>query len=372
MTAGPPDGTRLLDEPRFGAGSSGNGVNPARRAGRFLRRFEQAMAWIEALVALVAAVLGLLVPRLGGSDPGLPGPIGFASETVTAMWLQGGALSLLTAGAALCRRQRWPAAVLAATAAVILLPELSSWARVVATAPRDAEVLRIAEMNLAEQNLEDPGMPAALRDLDADVLVLTEYTPSWACRLEPHFTGAYPHRWVATPPERPGYNQDGLRVAVWSRLPGAGAVEPRYLGGTNAQLRVPLTWQGRTFALFAVHPWKPYGFRVFARSWRDRRELLDWIRAETLPLVVAGDCNATPRSAFLLRLRGHGLSLASEEVCGCAPVTWPMDPGSCPLLGVAIDHVLHGKEFQALSFRCGMRTRSDHAPVVAGLTWRGG
>jgi endonuclease/exonuclease/phosphatase (EEP) superfamily protein YafD len=328
------------------------------------------MVWVAALVAMLAVVLGLLVPCLGGSDPGLPGPIGFASETVTAMWLQGGVLSLGVAGVALWRRQGWPAALLGATATVILLPELWSWAGASVPALRDGEVLRIAEMNLAEQDLDDPAMPSCLRDLDADVLVLTEFTPSWARRLEPHFTGAYPHRWLAAAPERPGYNQDGLHVAVWSRLPAAGAVEPRYLGGTNAQLRVPLKWHGRTFALFAVHPWKPYGYRVFARAWRDRRELLDWIRAETLPIVVAGDCNATPRSAFVLRLRECGLTLASETVCGRAPVTWPMDPGSCPLLGVAIDHVLYGKDLTATAFRRGMRTNSDHAPVVADLVWR--
>jgi endonuclease/exonuclease/phosphatase (EEP) superfamily protein YafD len=368
MTAGAADRTERIDTPRSGAGTSGNGVNRARPASRFLLRVEQAMAWIAALVAMLAAVLGLLVPRLGGSDPGLPGLIGFASETVTAMWLQGGALSLLAAGAALWRHQRWPAAVLAAVAAVILLPELRWWLLPPSAPAGEGDVLRVATMNLAEQNLDDPGMPDCLRDLDADVLVLTEYTWLWAEQLESHLAGLYPHHWVAAAKEPPGYIQ--THISVWSRLPAAGEAEVRPLGGINAQLRVPLVFRGHTFALYGIHPWKPYGYRVFARAWRERRELLAWTSAETLPVVVAGDCNATPRSAFLLRLREQGLTLASEEVCGRAPVTWPMDQGSCPLLGVAIDHVLHGKEFQALSFRCGMRTRSDHVGVVAGLVWR--
>src|SRR5690606_15213180 len=132
------------------------------------------------------------------------------------------------------------------------------------------------------------------------------------------------HRFVASAPGLSGMDEKALRVAIWSRLPPDGEPEQRDLGGVNAQLRVPLRWAGRSFAMYAVHPWKPFGYRSYGRAWRERRALLDWLRGETLPAVVAGDFNAPPGSALLLRLRQAGLSDAGAAVCGRAPGTWPM------------------------------------------------
>ena len=82
------------------------------------------------------------------------------------------------------------------------------------------------------------------------------------------------------------------------------------------------------------------------------------------------DCNASPRSPFLVRLRECGLTIAAEEVLGSAPVTWPMHPAARAPLRIAIDHVLHGPAFRAVGFRRGVATGSDHAPVLAELVCR--
>jgi endonuclease/exonuclease/phosphatase (EEP) superfamily protein YafD len=337
---------------------------------RHLRTIEFAAAWVAVAVAWCAAALGLVGPLLGGPGPGLPGPIGFASETVAAMWFQGGVLAAIVAVAAALRRLWRPAAALAPVVLVTLGPEL--WARAWSPARglrADSPALRIATVNLQAENDEDPFMVESLRRIDADVLVLPEFTPSWAERLEPSFSGDYPHRWLAAPRVREGWRTEGLRLAVWSRVPAAGPHEVLDLREW-VQLRVPLRWRDRDFVLYGVHLRKPFPYGLHASAWRDRQVLLDRLRAERLPIVVAGDFNAPPRSAFVRRLRGLALTSAAEAVCGSAPATWPMHPWRLAPFRVAIDHVLCGDAFEAVGFGLGMTTGSDHAPVFAELAWR--
>jgi endonuclease/exonuclease/phosphatase (EEP) superfamily protein YafD len=329
------------------------------------RRLEIAAAWLAATLACGAALVALGGPHLGGSAPGIEGWPGFLIEVLTAVWVHTGELSAVVMTVALMRRLWWPAIPLAVVALWALLPEY--WPRSLPPAegvPR----LRIATANLCADNADYQAMEASLRELDADVLVLPEFTPDWAVHLGHWFTGDYPHRWVAELPHREGYADYGLRIAVWSRIPGAGDFEVRHL--PHPQARVTLRFGERTFALYAVHPWPPVNRRQYDWILGERQQLLDWIRAEKLPTVVAGDCNAAPRSPFILRLRECGLSLASESVLGSAPVTWPMNDATWAPLRIAIDHVLHGSAFKALGFRRGLQNGSDHAPVLAELVWR--
>jgi len=337
----------------------------------FKHTLEIVAAWVAVGVALCAGVLGLVGPLLGGLSPGLQGSVGFVSETVAAMLLPGGLLTAVVAVATLLRRLWWPGAALATIALIILVPEL--WMSLQGSAgrsPGDSRALRVAAVNLATENDEDSLMEGALREIDADVLVLSEFTSSWASRLEEWFAGDYPHRWQAAAPDRPGYYVEGLRLAIWSRIPAVGDHEVLSLSGCSPQIRVPLHWRGRAFALYGIHPWKPYPLGLYHVAWRDRQKILEWVRRERLPTVVAGDFNAPPGSAFIQRLRLLGLANASESVCGRAPVTWPMHPFMFAPIRVAIAHVMHSEELVAVGFRRGMATNSDHAPVLAELAWQ--
>lgn len=334
--------------------------------GSIWRRLETALFVAAAIVACSAYLCGLIGPALGGQAPGLPGPAGFATELIAAMWMQGAVLTALVAIAALLRRRRRSGLLMTAVTLLMLAPEFVSWAGAPSLQATARRGLRIATANLAEQNLHDPGMAASLRNLDADVLVLCEYTRSWQQRLQSLQSG-YAHRWLAAGPERADVQTDGLRLAVWSRLPAVAEPEVLLLDSDNAQMRLQLQFEQRVFTLFAIHPAKPYPYGVFARSFRQHAQLLDWIQGERGPTVVAGDCNASPRSAFMRRLRQLGLANVSEAVCGRAPITWPMQP---TIFGVAIDHVLCSDTFTPCGFRRAPPTNSDHAAIVAELQWR--
>jgi endonuclease/exonuclease/phosphatase (EEP) superfamily protein YafD len=328
------------------------------------RKLEIAAAWLAAALAWCGALFAIGGPHLGGTAPGLEGWPGFLIEVATAMWVHIGELSAIVTFVTLLRRLWWPAAAHGVIALLALVPEY--WPRSVPVA--DAPRLRVAAVNLCADNADLPAMAASLRELDADVLVLPEFTTLWAGHLEQWFASDYQHRWVADLPQLEGYDDYGLRIAVWSRIPGAGEFEVRHL--PHPQARVTLRFRDRTFALYAIHPWPPANRRQYDSILRERQQLLEWIRAEKLPTIVAGDCNAAPRSPFILRLRECGLALASESVLGSAPTTWPMNDAARAPLRIAIDHVLYSSAFTALGFRRGLPNGSDHAPVLAELAWR--
>ncbi|MEM7205592.1 MAG: endonuclease/exonuclease/phosphatase family protein [Planctomycetota bacterium] len=338
---------------------------PSTPANR-LRRFERAATWSVAILAAAAGLLAQWVPDLAVAAPG---PIGFAAEALASMWRPVSALVAALALGAWTRRHRGPAAVLAAAALLTAGPQL--WALVPTPGPPAATgpTLRLASVNLCAEHPADPQMAPALLQLDADVLVLLEVTRAWQARLEPVLGAMYPHRWLAAAPPEPGVSTDGLRVAVWSRLPAAGAVEARHLMQRNSQIRVPLRWRDRTFALYGIHLWKPFPYSLWRSCWRQRRELLAWLDDETLPMVVAGDFNATPRSSFVAALRERALGHAAEQVRGSAPVTWPTTPWWRLPVRVPIDHVMCSAELRPVAFDRGPANGSDHWPVVVELTW---
>lgn len=307
----------------------------------------------------------LVMRQLGGDEPGLSTWPGFAAETLLALAAPlGVAVVAFALGCALCGRGRVALAALP-IAALALWHELQ-WRGSVDVAA-DAPRLRVATVNLGEQFEPNPAMIDVLRRLDADVVVLPEFTRAWARCLEPGFVGDYPHRFLGDA-ARADVPYEGFRLAVWSRLSPAGAPEYRHFAGINSHVRVPLRHGARSFALYGVHPRKPFPFGVYHGAFRDRCELLAWLRQETLPCVVAGDFNATPRSALFVRLRALGLRNASEAALGRAPTTWPMDR-SYPAV-VAIDHVVSSDALVATAVRVLAAPPSDHAALLAELAWR--
>ena len=325
-------------------------------------------AWTLLTVLLWCTMLpGGIAPWLGGASPGLGNAFGFACETVAALWLPFGFMALLLLLATMGRRLFHHTLALAPLAFFPFIHAIGFGPT--PAPPTDAPTLRVASMNLAYQNEDATGGIASLRALDADVLVLTEFTPTWEAALAT-VAADFPHRWVATPPPEDDRWLAPWRIAAWSRLPADAPPETLLLDGFNAQLRVALQWQGRTLWLHAVHPLPPVPWGSYRHAHRERCQLIDWIRASPRPALVVGDLNATPRSAFLQSLRTLGFANASTRVLGYSPGTWPMDCSLATPFRIAIDHVLFDDAFAAHAFRLGEPGGSDHAPIVAELSWR--
>jgi endonuclease/exonuclease/phosphatase (EEP) superfamily protein YafD len=341
------------------------------RSGR-LARLRAAGWWLLAGGAAAIVAIGLLAPSLGAPDPGLPGRFGYWAETVVALWRPLGVGAAVLAIAARCCGRRRPALVFVVLAGLVLWPEL--WSLL----PRglrggsgagDGPPLRIATVNLDEFGEDEAAMVTGLRQLECDVLVLIEFTPRWERVLTAQSVGDLVHRVIGEPGVVDGAGTDGLRVAIWSRLPFAGEPETRRLRGINAQLRAPIAWRGRTFWVHAVHPLPPRSGQYLG-VFEERRQLLDWLRTSPRPAIVAGDLNAAPRGALRARLHDLGLRSAGDDVHGQSPGTWPMDRAWAAPFRLAIDQILVDDAFVVDGCELGPPNGSDHAPLLATVRWR--
>ena len=206
-------------------------------------------------------------------------------------------------------------------------------------------------VNLNYRNNDHATMVDYLRNSEADMLVLSEYSPAWHRALE----GAldeYPHRLLHL-------REMAFGMAIYSRVP---FEETAWLdlgapGSDNLSVRVELA--GRTVELFAVHLYPPMSAQQAA--WRKTQldDIAGILRATPYPRIVVGDLNLTPFSPlFGDLLRDTGL-LDARRRQGLH-VTWP----SAPLpLWIPIDHCLADVSAGVTWVRTGPNLGSDHYPL---------
>lgn len=342
------------------------GANSAAppKPGLFRRLDRRAPELLLTLAWLVVGFAALRWQPLGTEDqlPSVPTLLlGLACEIIQSTWLPGAALMVLLAVWSLFRGRFLVALLYLPLLAYAVLPA------VLLGGPKKLEgpELRIGTVNLLAGNEKDPWMDEAIRELNADILVFPEFTPLWRDRLMQAFGEDYPHR-----VEDPLMNPFG--IALWSRLPLGEQRAIRRFGSFRPQVRVEVQWEGHRFALFGIHPNKPFPHWSYPLAVNDRKELLDWLGEEELPVIVAGDFNATPRSPWMDRLESLGLVSIYQHTAGSLTTSWPAHRWWSPVFGITIDHVFCSQEFVPGSYRTGQRTMSDHAPVVTTLGWADG
>jgi endonuclease/exonuclease/phosphatase (EEP) superfamily protein YafD len=117
---------------------------------------------------------------------------------------------------------------------------------------------------------------------------------------------------------------------------------------------------GRPARIVAAHPMPP-----IAPEWHGKRDtLLTSIakQARPLPLIVAGDLNATPWSTALIGAERHAL-LRTTGVAS----TWPRS--GLGAIGIPIDHVLASRHWRLGASSRGPDIGSDHFPIRVALHW---
>jgi endonuclease/exonuclease/phosphatase (EEP) superfamily protein YafD len=187
-----------------------------------------------------------------------------------------------------------------------------------------------------------------------DIVVLQEVTPSAAMQLRQ--LTAYPHMLISDAPEP-------FALALLSRLPFSTVEAVEWtleLPGQKLSYRATISWHGRDIAVAAVHlaaPTEP-GYRL------QRDSLLEdtarWAALSNVPVVVAGDLNATPWSRGLKRAAEIGLRRATSLM-----PTWPAVTQYSMV--IPIDHVLASIDWVVVARKRGPDFGSDHRPVVVTL-----
>ncbi|WP_041939775.1 MULTISPECIES: endonuclease/exonuclease/phosphatase family protein [Frankia] len=229
-------------------------------------------------------------------------------------------------------------------------------------APQGSARLRIMSANLLYRNAHADRLGAQIRSANPDVLILVELSPLTLSRV--NASGA-----LAGFPYREVHPDDGaFGAAIYSRFPLRDAATPVVGGSMSLRATVEVD-ENRRFVMYAVHTISPTSGSYTGR-WRTQ---LTALRHEaqhaTLPVVMAGDFNATRDHRPLRRLVSAGVRDAHDVVGGGWEPTWNARSVVLPPV-LRIDHVLTSPAFAVTGFQVGHDFGSDHLPVIADLAMR--
>jgi vancomycin resistance protein VanJ len=257
-------------------------------------------------------------------------------------------------------RARALAAVLAASAATIVLAELPRPGRSEAAAAPSATTLTVMSFNTWSQNHDAARIARVVQEVAPDLLLLQEIPPAVFERLVASLGELY-----GGAPVHAAY-EPTIQQGVVSRHPlGASTAMP----DKGQAQRVVVHAPAGDVTVLNVHPLRTHG-------WRHRYEQLAALLAEEVlpvrtPVLLGGDLNAPEHSQPYRLLAGH-LGNAHRAAGSGFGFTYPA--AGLRVLGVPafpvvrIDHVFFSRHFVALrSATIPDSGGSDHRPVVAVL-----
>lgn len=304
-------------------------------------RTQRFIAWLH-LSMLAALAMALVLPFTRAWWPSDPGTVFWLLDLgVHWQWLWA-LLWLALCLSAASRDRHWlllaPAALLPIWSASPALPRAGS------DAP---PLLIVVAANVHVDNRDPAPLVAWLRAQPADVVALSELTPTYAAALTGALGEDYPYR-ALSPAD------SAFGIGLIARRP-LSAIETVRSADGIPRLEARIAHGGESVRIVAVHPMPP-----LSPHWqRERDALLRDIadRDDGMPRIVAGDLNATPwSSAFAVAAR-HDLHRAG----GLAP-TWPYRH-----VGIPIDHVLADAQWRRGEAQRGPDIGSDHLPVRVAL-----
>ena len=297
--------------------------------------------WSGASLAVGLAVAGLGAGRLGLLWPGF--------DVFTQLTAQFAMAALaFTAGLFLPRHKALAglALLIAMLTAYGLWPHyVSAEPAAALSAPAGSRAIRVASFNTWRGNRTPDALEAEINRLDADVLVLTEFTSNKATMAQ-RLATRYPHQYGCASAV-PCY------LAILSKLPlsDTESSSDPVIGPGYVRARLPAAWGGLT--VFGVHTLR---FPYSAAQFRQMVALRRVVENAPEPRLVMGDFNATPYSRLLA-------SFASET--GLVRQTHlPSWPATFGLPQIAIDHIFSSPGVMPLSpEQIGNNAGSDHYPV---------
>jgi len=335
-------------------------VSPDGEAERARAREVQAAGF--AVGVLGGNLLGTLVCDHLPEDGELSLALWWGLFLVQALALQLAWGLVLVGGIAAATRRLRLAVFCMGTGGLLLLPFLREhWPR--REAP-SGPGFTVATANLLGLSKERDALVRELVELDADLLLLVEYTAPWHAVLIPALKERYPHRIERIRP-------DAFGMALYSRVPFVGDTSPLWLEEWAAapQLRAAVEIEGRRLHLQGVHTLPPRTPEYTRHHRRMVRSLFQVLEEAPDDLVLLGDFNFgvnTPQHRALL---GRGFRDAASEV-GAGPAgTWPVLGWLRALPGIRLDHVYVRGALACRRVVIGEGRGSDHRPVMAELVW---
>ncbi len=235
-------------------------------------------------------------------------------------------------------------------------------------------VLTVMTSNMLATNRNTEGVIEAIRESDADVVGVVELNQTMARAISRQLAEEYPYQVLS---EAGGVSGS----AVISRYPletivASELADPSWVGDP---IVVEVDWEGGPFRYVAVH--SPASSHKVEIRERQARLLRDFAREQTLPLIVAGDFNASDlnesvsimkqelNDAFRGAGRGFGHTFPGASDAETPGSSRPENFGiTWPRWLVRIDYVFYSDDWQAIDARIApWEGNSDHRGVVAEL-----
>jgi len=296
-------------------------------------------------VLRVVAALGLLAV-LGGSFVPMFGP--WPGDMIAPFRVQLGLAALAGLGVALALRDR---RVIGLAGIVVVATGLPMALRLIdrPILPDVAEgrAISLVFANVLVDNRSFDRVTALARAQNADIFAAAETTGDWVAALG-GLKDLYPYSFA---PDDLGL----FGVALYAKRPFLAALQ--LVGRRQMPL---LRADFGDMIVYVAHPMPPASERLTADNRDYLSALADLVRAETLPVVLAGDLNSTLWSANIEPL----LQLGMQWPAGSGMVySWPVGR---PWMAIQIDQVL-GLGMKAGQYRVLTDIGSDHYPVRADL-----
>ena len=249
-------------------------------------------------------------------------------------------------------------AILAVFLVVVNAGTLISPGESISAAENTGETFKVYSTNVNIYNQEISRLRDELQNINADIILLMEVSPVHIRELK-SIINKFPYNIMYT-----SIGTHDLGMALLSEFPILDHDIKILSKAGNARIEATLAINNRKVIFYGTHSQNPALTLDFAERNQQFLKLAHQIRATSMPVIVAGDFNATPFSPiFRELLRITGLK-DSREGFGWQP-SWPT---YLPLLWLPIDHILVSPEINVLHRATGTSIGSDHYPVVAALS----
>ncbi|MCB9077311.1 MAG: endonuclease/exonuclease/phosphatase family protein [Anaerolineaceae bacterium] len=221
-----------------------------------------------------------------------------------------------------------------------------------------ADRLKVVSLNIHSQDPDYEAVIDFLKQYQPDIVMMTEAEPALMALLDKQVGEMYPYVYDES-------MRGTMGLALLSRRPFL-TTETVPLSDTRRRrlLRATIEWQGSVITIYGAHPLPPLNGRWAASRNHELKIIQGLVAAETGPLILLGDFNASPW-AYPMRDLVAGTQLRHAALGFGLRPTWYLER---VVFGAPLDHIYVSPEVAALSYKIGGDIGSDHIPVMADLT----
>ena len=208
------------------------------------------------------------------------------------------------------------------------------------------ETLTIMSVNLWSQNRSAAKMKQLLKEQNADIVILLEYTEGWHNQLKIELS-QYPYQKMRIRP-------DNFGMAVYSKIAMETALQVNDVPKINAKVK-----SDEPFYLLVRHPRPPLNSETYQAQKDMFNQIGDFVNNTTKPVIVVGDLNSSSFSYSFEDLI-NTTSLSDTRKGFGLQTTWPSSFGN---FGITLDHFLTTKNMIISDKKVLNDAGSDHLPI---------